>query len=432
MLGGFIAALSAGYLQMGLGILTQLAVVPVLINAAGKELGGVYLVLMTVANVAAVGIGWMVNAGQRRLIRAQGAGEDAMAVHRALWWTLVLYALGFFVACLIIAAISGSVLLTGLAVSDLAQVRLAIVGLGLFVLASFVAQGDLVLMVAQLRQAEANLWRCVAPVLFLVVLGWFQATEQSRIDLLLLANAAGAGIAAIAIRWRVRTADMAGRVGRPHIAGIAAVFRGEGWRYLLFGLAQFAVLYGDSLLIAGLLGPVLVAEYVIVWRLAEAGVTVLVRASEILGPYLTKLQAGQDAIRLRAMYVRASFGIVAVAAMGGVVYMLYGAVLASWWVGEGQVPAVPGLFVMAGALIVVSAINRHSVVGQVALGLPMWAAAILGMDFVLKAVVITVFAASWGLRAVLVAGLVGGGVAVIANMTVMWIVLRQEAGTWRA
>jgi len=163
--------------------------------------------------------------------------------------------------------------------------------------------------------------------------------------------------------------------------------------------------------------------------LAEAGVTVLVRASETLGPYLTRLQAGQDVTRLRRVYVGTSMGVVAVAATGASIYALYGMELASWWVGQGQVPTVPGIFVLAGVLMIVSAINRHLVVGQVALGLPMWAAAILGAEFLLKAVVITVFAASWGLSAILMAGIVGGSVAAVANITVMWNSLRQGTST---
>ncbi|PYN39718.1 MAG: hypothetical protein DME00_36195, partial [Candidatus Rokuibacteriota bacterium] len=84
MIRSYLSGLASNYLNQLLSVLINLLLIPYLLHRLGPQLTGVYLVLMTVANFVAVGIGWLAGAGARSIATLSVVGDRHRidSVHR--------------------------------------------------------------------------------------------------------------------------------------------------------------------------------------------------------------------------------------------------------------------------------------------------------------------------------------------------------------
>lgn len=408
---GLITGVAAGYLQLALSILSQFLLVPILLKTAGKELSGVYLILLTIANVAAIGVGWMIAPAQRRMIKDNmpGGGGSAVA-HGLLWWSLVGYAIAFGLAAIASCLLVGTVCLSALNPHQVGIVRSCILGLAFFIFFSFAAQADLALLGARLRQAEANLLRAGFPALFLVGLIAFYMSGSSRIDLLMWLNACSALVMCLAIRRRV--------LGQwwtfqqiPTWEQSRSILRDEGGQYFTFNLLQFSLLYGDIFLIGWILGPAEAATYVVIWRIAEAAVTLLVRIPETAGPYISTLQARGRKEELARFSTGLLSAMFALALSLGLGYAGAGREIAAWWVGSHNTDKTTTEYALAAMLACFLVVNRTNISLHVALGEVRKLLRIMAIEWTGKATLAVFIGSTWGIKGIIVAGIAAHGTA---------------------
>jgi O-antigen/teichoic acid export membrane protein len=367
----YLFGLIANYLNLTLGTIILLVLIPYLLRHTGAELTGVYLVLMTVANFVAVGIGWLAGAGVKLIGSAdETTGKrNVQEIHWVVFLGFASYATGVLLLTILGALGAGYWWLVGASEEAIKQGRNASLLLGLYIWISYVHNADLSLMTATLRQGEANLYRALAQVFFgataFLLLRWKQ-----RIDLLMLAQMSGALIAAIIARLHLHMIGILHRAGwhRPDRDLVRQMFITVGGPYFLFGLAQFVLLYADVFVVGAVLGSEAVAAYVILWKIAESIGMLLGRISETLSPYLTRIEARGDFANLRSVFLQTSRLQHWLALTAGFGYMIAGPFVVSLWVGGENQPDAWWLYVLAGMALFFQVVNRHDVILHFATG----------------------------------------------------------------
>ena len=267
----------------------NLVLIPYLLHRLGPGLTGVYLVLMTVANFMAVGIGWLAGAGVRSIAKLSPADSivQVARVYRVVVLGFAMYSTAVLVVMVGASRLAGTWWLQDTPAEILGQVRLACVLLGVYVWITYVHNADLALLTALLRQGEANLYRVLAQALFGLT-AFALLMRDPRIDALMAAQVAAALITAVFVRVRLRFRGVIGRWewSWPDRALLRQILVTTGASYFLFGLAQFVLMYADVFVVGAVLGSEAVTAYVVVWRIAEFAGLLLSRISETLSPYL--------------------------------------------------------------------------------------------------------------------------------------------------
>jgi O-antigen/teichoic acid export membrane protein len=349
----------------------NLILIPYLLHRVGPQLTGVYLILMTIANFVAVGIGWLAGAGVRSIATLSPTSDRKSVgdVHRVVVLGFAAYSTVIFAVMACASALAGSWWLRGSEPETIEQARWACLVLGAYVWISYVHNADLALLTALLRQGEANLYRVAAQGLFgLTAIGFL--THRPRIDVLLAAQVVAVLGVALAARVTLRWRSIIGpwEWSLPDRTLLHHVLVTTGGSYFLFGLAQFALMYADVFVVGAVLGSEAVAVYVVVSRIAEFAGLLLNRISETLSPYLTRIGAHGRVSELRAVFLATSRVQHLLAVTAGCGYALLGPSLVAVWVGGENRPAVWWLYALCGAALTFQVVNRHDVILHFAMG----------------------------------------------------------------
>jgi O-antigen/teichoic acid export membrane protein len=365
------SGLASNYLNQLTSVVINLILIPYLLRRVGSQLTGVYLVLMTVANFVAVGIGWLATAGVRSIATLSPTTdrESICRVHRLIVLAFAAYSMVIVIVMIGAGSLVGSWWLVGASLETIAQARYATLILGAYIWISYVHNADLALLAGLLRQGEANLYRSAAQILFgltAVVL----LICMPRIDLLLLAQLLATIVVAAGVRIGLRRRRIISPWEWALPDGIVArqVLLTTGGSYFLFGVAQFVLLYSDVFLIGAVLGTEAVTAYVVVWKMAEFGGLLLSRISETLSPYLSRIEARGSIADLRIVFLATSRLQLALAVGAGLGYAMIGPSLVALWVGPANRPSIWWLYPLCGAALIFQVVNRHDVILHFAMG----------------------------------------------------------------
>ena len=390
----YLSGLASNYLNQCISVLVNLMLLPYLLHRLGPQLTGVYLVLMTVANFVAVGIGWLAEAGVRSIatLNPKSERESIARVHRVVILGFAVYSTVILILMIGASALAGSWWLRGSDLETIEQARHASLLLGAYVWVSYVHNADLALLTGLLRQGEANLYRGAAQILFGCTAVAF-LIYNPRIDLILLAQVIATVIVAVTTRASLRLRGIINpwKWSLPNRALVRQVLVTTGGSYFLFGLAQFVLIYADVFLIGAVLGPEAVTAYVVVWKMAEFAGVLLSRISETLSPYLSRIEAHGSEPELRAVFLTTSRLQHSLAIAAGFGYALIGPSLVALWVGAANRPPTWWLYALGGAALMFQVINRHDVilhfamarVGRLVLPHVLEVATKIGLSFVL-------------------------------------------------
>lgn len=397
------------YLSLAISIVIQALLLPFLLHRIGAESTGVYTVFMTISNFASVGIGWLSGAGITLLASAHAAhgSERAQEVHWVVLLGFVSYATIFLLLTWAGAATAGHTWLAHGSPEVVAQARRACILLGLFFWVNYVHQADLSLFIAVLQQGWANIYRVLAQLVFGAVT-LILVQYAPRLDYLMAANLAGAVVAAIAARVHLRRSGALApmRWRKPDRDVVRQVFFTIGGSYFIFGVAQFALLYGDVLLIGAILGPVQVARYVVLWKIPEVCSTLLGRISELLTPYLTRRASVSGPSGVREFFLVTDRVQHLLAISCGFLYAVYGPLTVRLWVGSASAPSERWLFWVAGAVLALLVMNRHDVILHFSLAKINRMVPVIFCELFLKWVIVLLLFSRTGVGAPLVAQLV--------------------------
>lgn len=368
----YLAGLLANYLGLAISMAVQIFLMPFLLHHLGPAMTGLYYLFMSISNFVAIGIGWLAGAGVFTLASADTRSEaEAPAVdevHRVVFLSYGLYATVVMAGIMAWGLSAGRFWLGSADPETLAQVRPAALFLGLYIWLTYLHQADLALYTARLEQGWANLYRVISQSVFVaLLLVW--VIDRPRLDLLMMANAAGAAVAAAAARLHLRRTGRLGpfRWRAPDWGLLHQMLVARGKDYFIFGLAQFGLIYGDVLLIGAVLGPEAVSAFLVIWKIPEVAGVVLGRISEILSPWFTRLRTAghhRETARLFLCTSRLQHGLGLAA---GLAYARFGSRMVELWVGSEYRPDSPWIYAVAGAALFFQVVNRHDVVLHYAL-----------------------------------------------------------------
>ena len=365
----FLAALGANYLHLGLNILINLALIPLLLHGVGEERTGVYMLLFSLANFAFIGIGALVPAGVRLLADAM-VGKSTLPpkdVHWVLFLTFAAYSLLFLILSVVSGELLGSWFLIDASPELLTEARNGLVLVGLYVVASFCHCTDTAVLTASLRQTEASLYRVLSQLVFGVgaVCVLYLAP---RIDLVLLAQAVGMWTAFIVARVRLLRAGeiYLFRLQIERWRELGRSVLSVGTKFFMYTNLHYLLAYADVFLIGFALGPEAVTQYLLIWKVAEYASLCLGRVSELLTPYLTRLDVAGDHGPLQSLFLLSNRLQLLLAATCGALYALFGQFVVSLWVGEEHVPMGSSLYALAGVCLFFQVSARHAISMHVA------------------------------------------------------------------
>jgi O-antigen/teichoic acid export membrane protein len=124
-----------------------------------------------------------------------------------------------------------------------------------------------------------------------------------------------------------------------------------GRGYALYGALILTLLQADVLILGLLGGPQMVAEFVLIWKIADVGIQALWRIPESLQPYIVQMDVRADHPRLRRVYAQGQAWMSAIAAIAAVAYAVLGPAVVRLWVGPEHAPDAPWGFALAGAAV---------------------------------------------------------------------------------
>jgi len=108
----------------------------------------------------------------------------------------------------------------------------------------------------------------------------------------------------------------------------------------------------DVLVIGWLGGAETAARYVLLWKIAEVGVTALWRISETWSPILVRMDAMNEHAAIKRQYRHVATLLLVTAIPAGLAYALLGRWITMLWLGAEHAPKDPLGFVLAGTAIV--------------------------------------------------------------------------------
>lgn len=343
LLSEYPLSLLSGYLAMAGNIIAQVVLVPVYLTTLGAEGFGLLVLMLAMINYAVVGIGWLNGGLQRILGEAFGTRNDAGFVQAIDVGKIIFLAYGAAAALLGIGVV---------AFLDRSQVPLgAAIVAGFFLVASYESSIERLALTAAARLAAVNLLQFVQVLAYAIsvvfvlragggLFGVFACQLGSVLVARVLLPLCWQGTRPIAKHMigtlRPLLARLTGRMGGGYFLSVALIVS----------------LQSDVLVIGWLGGAETAARYVLLWKIAEVGVTALWRISETWSPILVRLDAVDAHAAIKRQYRHVAALLLVTAIPAGLAYALLGPWITMLWLGAEHAPKDPLGFMLAGTAIV--------------------------------------------------------------------------------
>lgn len=351
----YTAAVATSYGQVAVGVVIQVVMVPLYLRHLGTYRFGVLMMMLAFVNFAALGVGWL-SGGSLRLMSEAFARKDERSfadVYAVSKWIFIGYAL-------VVALVVGGVLLVAVEVlidvpaEFVRSVRGGIIGAGVYLICLYAFGIDRVALISRGRQALADILAMASQGVYLLGAVPILLLGGDLVHLM-SAFALGALLALVLARvtWRrddlplsatVRPTSEHRRLGRRLVGRMGA-------GYLAYGMLALA-LQADTLIVGWFAGPTVVAEFVLVWRIAELSTNALWRLPDALQPFIIHMEARGEAGRLTRSYRTMLLTTTSLGVAVALVYGLAGPEIVGAWVGSEHAPGGRGSYMLAGLAVV--------------------------------------------------------------------------------
>ena len=343
LLGEYPLSLLSGYLAMAGNIVAQVVLVPVYLVSLGAEGFGLLVLMLAMINYAIIGVGWLSGGLQRILGEAFGTGNNAGFVQAIDVGKIIFLVYG------VAAAVAGIGIV---AFMNRSQVPLGVaIVAGLFLIATYEFAIERLALVAGARLAAANglqfvqvMAYAISVVFVLRAGGGLFGVFACQLGSVLVARML------LPLCWRGARPVAKHAVGslRPLLARLSG--RMGGGYFLSAALTLSS--QSDVLVIGWLGGAETAARYVLLWKIAEVGVTALWRISESWSPILVRMDAMNLHVNIKRQYRYVAALLLAGAIPAGLAYALLGPWITRLWLGAEHAPKDRLGFVLAGTAIV--------------------------------------------------------------------------------
>jgi O-antigen/teichoic acid export membrane protein len=349
LLSEYPLSLSSGYLAMAGGIIAQVVLVPIYLTRLGAEGFGVLVLMLAMINYTTIGVGWLSGSLQRILGEAFGTRNNAGFVQAVDIGKIIYLAYGAAAALLGITIV---------AFLDRSQVPLgAAIVAGFFLVATYESAIERLALIAAARLVAVNLLQflqiivyAISVVFVLLAGGGLLGVFACQLGSVLVARIL------LPFCWQGTRPIAKHIIGtpRPLLARLTGLMGGG---YFLSG-ALFLSSQSDVLVIGWLGGAEAAARYVLLWKIAEVGVTALWRISESWSPILVRLDAMNEHAAIKRQYWHVATLLLVTAIPAGFAYALLGPWITALWLGAEHAPKDSLGFVLAGTAIVWGGLAR--------------------------------------------------------------------------
>jgi len=342
-------SIASGYAHIFVNIVVQILLVPLYLHYLGKVQFGVLMILLAAVNYLGMGIGWM-SSGAQRIMGELSANGDLESLERTYGLSKIIFvvyaALTAGLALIAIWAFQSRLFPQAPALADetLHMVALGVV----YVIALYDLNVDRLVLISIGKQAWANLLSVISLVAFAVAVIPILSASGGLVGVI-VALLGGVVIARAVSLFLVRRQGL--RVRWPGAQGRAALRRligPMGLGYAAYGALLLTLLQADTLILGAIGGPLIVADYVLIWKIADVAMQALWRLPESLVPYLIQMDARGEHERMHAIYATAQKGMVILAALGAICFGLFGQDVVGLWVGVEHTPDLPWAYALAG------------------------------------------------------------------------------------
>jgi len=345
-------SIASGYGHVLVNIVVQILLVPLYLQYLGKVQFGVLVILLAGINYLGLGIAWM-SSGAARIMGEHAAHKRPQALERTYGLSKII----FLIYATLSAGSAWAVVWTSqndlfannpaLAADAVRMVSLGVV----YVIVLYDLNVDRLMLISTARQAWANLLNVIALVVFaatvILVLtngGGLVGVVGALLGGVVLARA----VSFVLVRrlgLRLRWPGPQARTDLRRLLGPM------GLGYAAYGALLLTLLQADMLILGLLGGPLLVADFVLVWKIADVAMQALWRLPESLTPYLIQMDSRGEHHRMRSIYATAQKAMVGLAALVAVGFALFGQSLVELWVGVEYAPDLPWAYALSGGAL---------------------------------------------------------------------------------
>ena len=350
----YAAALATGYGLMVITIVVQLVLIPLYLTHLGKERFGVLAIIMAANNYAAVGVGWL-SGGMARILGERAAVGDRAGFRAAYAFSKAVYVLYALIALAAFWLIAPWLLADALA--D-AEVRTAIVLSCVYFLVNYEYNADRLAFTARHWQARGNLRETAGQLVFAASVAWGLYMDMGLPGVVAAQIAGMLCVRLLAwLHWR---RDDYGLGWQHRIEGARELWQrvsGKvGRDYVAYGILLLT-LQADALIVGWLAGPVVAANYYLLWRIPEVCVLLLWRIPGSYAPHLIAMDARGERDALMRSYRKGLLAMLALAGAAALVYGVAGYWIVRLWVGD-HAPAGFWPYAVAAAAMFFVALSR--------------------------------------------------------------------------
>ncbi len=348
----FIKSVITAYTGIAANIIAQVILIPLYLDSLGKYHFGILMLILGIINYLSIGITWATSGGMR-LMGEFSANDEHRELEHCYGLTrtlLVLYAL--FVGCLVsfVAWLGKALIFDPSLVADSTIIGMGIAGT-LYLLVLYDLNNDRNLLMAIGKQAIANILSLVGTVAFFIFTLAALYLDGGEAGVL-FAYFLGTLVAKI-ISWRlVRNYRIQPQPpSRKSLRLLSRLGGRMGLGYAVYGIILLTFLQGDALILGALGGPEIVADFILVWKIADVGIQMLWRLPETLLPYLIHMDTKNQSGRLDRIFKSGTNWMAGVAFLAGLGYALFGPAIVKLWVGAENTPSDPWAFWLSGGAI---------------------------------------------------------------------------------
>lgn len=385
-----------------LNIVIQIVMVPLYIKSLGMAQFGVLMVLLAIYNYLAIGLGWA-SAGFQRVIGEHWANDDNESISNTYAAAKLVY-LGYALLVCLLGGIAGLATPLGAQVFDDESRTIVLMLIAGYIVAAYDFNVDRITLTAIGRQAAGNALATCAQLVFVaiavpgLILGHGFAAIFAGFFL-------GQVVARLAAAWLLRQRGLRWRLSNvAHAKPILhRTFGRMGIGYAIYALLLMGLLQGDVLLLGWLGGAVMVAEFVLVWKIADVAIQFLWRIPESMIPYLVKMDVDADIDAIKQNRRDLDRIMIVIGFVAGIGFALAGPTLVSLWVGPESAPDDRWAFILAGMAIFWLTIYRTSAIVAFALVKLRRLNMVLGLELLMKVLATLVLFEHFGYIAPIIA-----------------------------
>lgn len=345
-------SVASSYTHIILNIIVQILLVPQYLLHLGKVEFGVLMIMLAAVNYLGLGIGWM-SSGAQRIMGELAAHKD----HEALERTYGLNKIIFFIYAALASGLAFTIVWTVREqlfpdTPALGDATVNMVALGVvYIIVLYDLNVDRLVLFSVGKQAWANMLNVISLTIFAAIVVPILSNNGGLVGVV---AALLCGVLITRMISFVLMHRQGLRLRWPGAYGHSILRRligPMGLGYAAYGALLLTLLQADTLILGVLGGPLLVADFILVWKIADVGMQALWRLPESLVPYLIQMDARGEHKRMRSIYSSAQKAMVFLAACAAITFGVFGQDVVALWIGWEHTPNLPWAYPLAGGAL---------------------------------------------------------------------------------